>query len=53
MVLDQFVARANIKHLTDLLLAEKDQTKRSRLLALLKEEEAKLAAAQTPKEKGL
>ena len=47
--LDEFVARANIKHLTDLLLSEKDETKRARLFALLKDEEAKLAAAQARK----
>ena len=47
--MDEFVARANIRHLTDLLVTEKDEAKHARLFAMLKEEEAKLVAAQARK----
>jgi len=52
VLVDKFVARANIDHFRKQLAEETDEAKRRVLLRLLAEEEAKLAAlTNTPQRK--
>ena len=48
--MDRKVARLNIEHFRKLLARETDETKRSTLLTLLAEEEAKLSDLNKPRE---
>ena len=50
--MDKTVARLNIEHFQKKLATEKDGTKRQQILCLLAEEEAKLTALESRKERG-
>jgi hypothetical protein len=49
--MDRMVARLNIEHFRKQLVTEADEAKRQTLLRLLAEEEAKLAAFDSPNQR--